>query len=317
MDAFTVTCLRYTVEAVTPVHFGLNAGSQLRGGLYHELKAMAHTGHEDQQYDPRHLAICPVCRMMNRENPEAARGRTVPRPFGIFPPLSAAPQHSPRYQPGESFEFGLNLYGDTNANYQLLTLAVQRLGQTGVGFGRGQFILQRIEQAHPLNGVSSVLFDPSCAVSSMPAAGVQVDEVREFASSLPRDRLTLRFLTPTRLIDRGKLVRTPQFTPLLARLLERLEALEGEYAGGGRWSERYQELTRRSETITLVEDRTRWIELRSGSRRQNRTLPISGFVGEATFAGDLTPFCEWLAWGMLVQVGKNVVKGSGWYEIVR
>ncbi|NDJ78839.1 MAG: CRISPR system precrRNA processing endoribonuclease RAMP protein Cas6 [Chloroflexi bacterium] len=316
MDAFSVTCLRYTVEALTPVQFGSHAGAQLRGGLYHELSAMAHTRHEEQ-HDPRHLAICPVCRMMNRENPGAARGRTVPRPFGVLPPLAADPQQPPRYATGEQFTFGLNLYGETDANYQLLTLAVQRLGQTGVGFGRGQFLLHRIEQVQSLTGTVITLLDTGTTTSRLPESGVQPAAIRDYAENLPADHLTLRFVTPTRLIERGKLVHTPEFAPLLARLLERLEALEAEYANGERWVERYQTLTHQAASVELHTDQTQWVELRSGSRRQNRTLPLSGFVGEATYTGDLAPFREWLAWGSLVQVGKNVVKGCGWYKIVR
>jgi CRISPR-associated endoribonuclease Cas6 len=44
-------------------------------------------------------------------------------------------------------------------------------------------------------------------------------------------------------------------------------------------------------------------------------MDTSGFVGQATFFGDLTPFRELLVWGELVRVGKGAVKGYGWYKI--
>jgi hypothetical protein len=39
-------------------------------------------------------------------------------------------------------------------------------------------------------------------------------------------------------------------------------------------------------------------------------------MGRVTFrADDWTPFLSWLVWGEIVHVGKDAVKGNGWYEI--
>jgi hypothetical protein len=38
-------------------------------------------------------------------------------------------------------------------------------------------------------------------------------------------------------------------------------------------------------------------------------------VGEAVFTGNLGPLREILVWGSLVHVGKNAVKGDGWYVV--
>jgi hypothetical protein len=32
-------------------------------------------------------------------------------------------------------------------------------------------------------------------------------------------------------------------------------------------------------------------------------------------ADDWSPFWPWLVWGQFVHVGKDAVKGNGWYEI--
>ena len=49
--------------------------------------------------------------------------------------------------------------------------------------------------------------------------------------------------------------------------------------------------------------------------RRQRT-PIGGLVGQVTLAGDLAPLRELLVWGSLIHVGKNAVKGDGWYMIM-
>jgi CRISPR-associated endoribonuclease Cas6 len=56
-------------------------------------------------------------------------------------------------------------------------------------------------------------------------------------------------------------------------------------------------------------------EVKSYSNRQKRSTPIGGLVGTATFQGDLTPFLDLLVIGELIHVGKNAVKGGGWYKI--
>lgn len=48
--------------------------------------------------------------------------------------------------------------------------------------------------------------------------------------------------------------------------------------------------------------------------QQYETRP-SGLIGKAHYEGDLSEMCYWLAWGSVLHIGKNVVKGNGWYEI--
>ena len=43
---------------------------------------------------------------------------------------------------------------------------------------------------------------------------------------------------------------------------------------------------------------------------------MGGFVGTARLAGTLSPQVrELLVWGELLHVGKDVVKGNGWYQL--
>jgi hypothetical protein len=124
--------------------------------------------------------------------------------------------------------------------------------------------------------------------------------------------LAIRFLTPARLVDGGRLVRRPDFRILMQRLLERLSALAREFCDtplaldfGG--------LIHQAAAVQLVADDTRWVELESYSTRLGRATPLGGFIGQATFAGDLAPFLPWLLWGQFTHVGKDAVKGNGWY----
>jgi hypothetical protein len=71
-----------------------------------------------------------------------------------------------------------------------------------------------------------------------------------------------------------------------------------------------------AENIRLVDNRTKWIEVRGYSTRQNAPKYLDGFLGQATYEGDFGLFLPWLVWGERTHVGKDAVKGCGLYHIV-
>ena len=96
----------------------------------------------------------------------------------------------------------------------------------------------------------------------------------------------------------------------LDRRVDRHEALEfGQHSVAER-------LLALADQVQLLDNQTRWVELESYSTRQRRSTQIGGLVGTATYrAVDWQPFAPWLVWGSLLGVGKNTVKGDGWYAI--
>jgi hypothetical protein len=117
-------------------------------------------------------------------------------------------------------------------------------------------------------------------------------------------------------------VHHPSLRVLCARFSERLDALVREYASqAGEPSdpeharERAQRLAEHAARVTLTENATRWVDVASYSARQQRSTPIGGLIGRATYTGDLAPLHELLVWGELLHVCKNAVKGDGHYRI--
>jgi len=139
--------------------------------------------------------------------------------------------------------------------------------------------------------------------------------VTTYAAAVPVDQITLAFHTPLRLIDNGHLVKRITLRPLIQRLMRRLDDLSLAY-GGGALGIDFRGLLAVAEQVQTSNDQTRWIDLASYSSRQRTHTPIGGLVGRATFTGDLAPLRELLVWGSLIHVGKNAVKGDGWYAIV-
>lgn len=312
----TVHQLVFTLEASTLVHFGPQAGAQIRGALWAALQEFACTSPTART--PEHTRHCPMCRLVALETAESSRGVSPPRPFAIRPPLPYQPGMDCRFQSGETFSIGINLFGDAADLFPFVVQAVYRVGQIGVGYGRGRFTLQAVHAINPFSGITRPLYDGR-QVSALPNIPINHATIAQAAAVLPADRLRLDFLTPTHIIGGGRVVSQPDFVVLLARLIERCQGLEEHYTPAAQpaehWREHYLHLTEQAGDVQLIQDETHWVRAESGSRRTNETVSVGGFVGNAVYQGDLAVFRYWLAWGQILHVGKNAVKGCGWYSI--
>ena len=310
----------FKTEVKTPLELDEHSGSALRGNLYEAVWRRFCTNKSSPTCAdcPLH-STCPVSALVAPLREEHPRGRDRPRPYILIPPIDGA-RH---YAPGETLTFGLTLFGDIVTLLPYIILSLPTLESVGLGRKqqetyrqRGTFMVREIEVYHPLSGKHQTLYQSGKAQVAASILAVTPQEVQEQAATLPTDRLTLNFLTPTRIVDQEHLVSRPAFRPLIHRLLERLDALNTEYGTGDTTMfPPAQELLILAENIRCVKDATRWEDVGSYSRRTRQRTPVGGILGQATFEGDLAPFREILLWGELVHVGKSAVKGNGWYTI--
>lgn len=310
--------LRVTVEVLTYLTLGEGAGGQIRGGLYRALQ-MASCAAPGGHHHPEQAALCPVCWLMAREEPTALRGKDIPRAFTLRPPEATFRATATEFKPGDRFSFGLTLFGEAIHLFPYLVLALPSMGQNGLGSAsRGRFRLVSLTDCDLVTGATTMLLAPGeRSLRGLPQHVVTAEQVNQTASMLPTDSLTLNFLTPLRLIKDGHLVKRPDLPTLMARLLERLDTLQGEYGTDQTQRSPWERLTTIASQCHITSDTTEWVEVWSGSRRTETRTPTSGFVGEATFTGDLTELREWLLWGECIHVGKDTVKGNGLYRIAR
>lgn len=309
--------LQFSLQALTLVHLGPQAGAQIRGALWAALKQFACTD-PAVRGEPEHSQYCPMCRLMALETQQNARGANPPRPFAVRPPLGPHAASDRVYYAGDTFTIGVNLFGDATDLFPYICQAFYRMGEIGLGYGRGRFVLTRVEAVDPFSRETMDVLRNGTIIA-VPGLPVTSESIQHRAQALPPGDLWLDFRTPTVITYHGQRLTRPAFDALIARLLERCQAVETLY---GRladateiWRTRYLELTACARDVRLVEDRTRWINVQSGSRRTDSRNSISGFVGLARFEGDLSPFLEWLLWGQSLHLGKNAVKGNGWYEV--
>jgi hypothetical protein len=253
------------------------------------------------------------------------------RGYALLPPLNPPDC----YAPGERFSFGLTLFGNALRFLPYFVLAVPEMGRMGVGAGRGRFALRQVWAAAPLAdgllqgvedplqgaGESQPLLAEGEALVHTPTLMISAERVIGAAEQLAGSgRLSLNFLTPTRLVEDGQLLKAPDFGVFFARLLKRLDELNEQFADGERRPlDEVNALHAFADRVRLIETQTRWVEVWSGSSRTGKETPLSGFVGLATYSAPpevWAPLLPWLIWGQGTQVGKDVVKGNGWYELV-
>ena len=320
----TLHQLEVTIEATTPLALDAYCGSALRGAFFRALWGKFCANREATTcYDCPLNAACPVSSLVAPLRDEAPRGRDVARPYIITPPYHT----KVRYEPGETLTFSFTLIGNAAKLYPYVVRAFQEMERRTLGHPlpelqgkRGSFRVREIEAVHPFTGQRASLFRRDTPRPEKLQFAITAEDVATRASQLSTDSLTVNFLTPTRLIDKERVLHHPALDVLVLRMAQRLEQVQQEYGSvddgntmfGREW---YLSLKAQAEHTRLERDETHWEDIHSYSARQRQMMPIGGFVGRASYTGSFTPLHELLIWGELLRVGKNIVKGAGLYRI--
>ena len=313
----TVTHLRFDLTARDTLNLnGYKMGHHLRGALSGRmLTAVCPDTARGAKPTPEHAAVCPVCWLLAAEaDPGAVR-----RAYAFIPPLPLVDV----VQPGERFSFVLTLYGDGLQFLPYFVLAVPAVGNGGFGPGRGCFEMDAIWAINPFTRDQQVVLASGEQIVHVPEMRVGWGDVQDSLSGwLPylerQNQLKVQFQTPTRLIESKQTVKIPDFGIFFRRLLERIDHLEQQYAGGEpRPQEDIQRLYQLADRVRLVDAEVQWADYFGGSSRIQQRTPLSGFMGTATYrADDWLPLLPWLILGQSIQVGKHTVRGNGIYRLV-
>lgn len=185
----------------------------------------------------------------------------------------------------------------------------------------GTFRLREVWSEHPIVGWQERIYRSEDRTVRTPTLAIThrdvVREAHRLAEQGAAQRVRIRLLTPTRLVDAGRLVKPETFTfrAFAGRLFERLDALFLRY-GSGSLCVDIAALLILARTIHVVDHTLRWQELFRASARHRRLVPMGGLVGTLTLEGDLLPFLPWLVWGTFTHVGKDAAMGNGCYDLL-
>jgi hypothetical protein len=112
----------------------------------------------------------------------------------------------------------------------------------------------------------------------------------------------------------GQVIRRPEFHHVFKRLRDRINALS-TFFGDGPLEVDFRGLGERAEKVRTVSSKIEWVDRFRTSSKTHQRHELSGFVGEATYEGNLMEFLPWLALGELLHLGKHAAWGNGWCGI--
>jgi hypothetical protein len=306
----------FTIQAFEPLHLPAFKGSTLRGGLGHALRRLTCLYRDRRPCTGcDHHPHCVYGYIFETAPPDDAEVlstlQAVPLPLVIEPPEG----HRQPIPPGDCLEFGLVLVGRAIDHLPYFILAFQELGKLGLGRGRGKYGLQRVLARHPWTQRERIIFDGVDVRVFEDDWSVDYHEIDRTAQRLPRNRLDVAFLTPTRLKHQRHYVRRgPPFHVLIRRLLDRVSSLSYFHCGE-RWDIDFKGWIERAKHVETADAATRWADWERYSGRQDQRIKMGGLVGPVTYVGDVAPFRALLALGTLVHVGKGTVMGNGRFAL--
>jgi hypothetical protein len=252
--SFDLCALRFRFVACQPLHFPAGESANwLRGQFGKVLR---------QQFpEIYHSVFAPSA----SDVPSGLRD--LPRPFV----LRAAHLDGARFQPGENFEVGLNIFDLREHLRTPITTAVRSAVPA-------QYVATRTEP------VSLSLASP------------------------PRDvnKLRVRFITPTEL----KGIDTPEFGALFSRIRDRVSTLRALY-GSGQLPIDFRSMGERANCVRMTRCELNQVDAQRTSRRTGQRHSLGGFIGIAEYAGCLREFVPYLQAARWTGVGRQTVWGKG------
>jgi hypothetical protein len=299
------TRLRVTLRALEAASLPGFKGSLLRGAFGHALRrAVCAMGPAQPCLSCRLRQVCVYTRLFETfiegEAPPFLRGlNTSPRPY-VFEPEGEARELSV----GAPLAFDLLLVGQAIELQPYALLAVERMAELGLGQRRFRFRLDSVEAERADGTWQPVL------PGSPPGQGSPLCRLTPADAPIGRGAV-LRFITPTRLRSRNRLMAEVSFRELVFAMLRR--ALELAYfhvpEAAVDWS--FRPLLEAASKVEVTAGDLRWHDWERYSNRQQTRMSMGGFIGSLELAGDLSPFSPLLRTAETLHVGKGATFGLG------
>ncbi|MBN2444944.1 MAG: CRISPR system precrRNA processing endoribonuclease RAMP protein Cas6 [Spirochaetales bacterium] len=311
LKTFYFTCYKIHVKALEDINLPYYKGFALRGAFGHALKKTVCIRKQTDCPDCLIRNQCPYSLIMGNpvqaDHPHFKKYYTPQRPYIIVPPLEQI--HS--FPKGSLFSFDLVLIGNMRTYIPHFMYAFTQMGETGLGWKRGKFVLMRVETL-PLSGESLCIYNQATGALRLPDTSIPFSDLSP-DSELP-GKITLRFLTPFRMKIKGNLTSDFSFSLFYKRLLERLMVLNHFFCDGD-LVEIDEEDSSCAPDISIHKETLRWIDLERYSNKQQGKMKMGGVTGNITFQGPLASYIPVLRAGEYVHAGKGASFGFGKYSI--
>jgi len=143
------------------------------------------------------------------------------------------------------------------------------------------------------------------------------DILEECKKHYDKRKITLNFITPTRLKYREHFVKDLEFHILIRNLLRRI-SLVSYFHCGKELKVDFRNLIEKAKKVKKEDSNLGWYDWQRYSARQNTRMLLGGFIGKVTFSFDgVEPeqFLPLVLLGSYIHIGKGTSFGLGKYEI--
>ncbi len=291
---FKLYRLRFRFLARDSLHFppGMTANT-LRGAFGNLFRRIACTADCPGAKTCMRAGSCAYARMFEPSaiRPGPSGLKDWPRPF-VF---RAAHLDGSTVASGETFYFDVNVFDVQQPVASAFVDAFALVANEGLGPGRGRAVLQSVcsrdadDHENPIVRAMQLDLKPS-------------DELVE--------NIDVSFLSPTELKSGDGLAARPEFPVLFARCRDRVSTLRALY-GPGPLEIDFRAMGDAAEQIVMTHCDLQPFEVMRRSSRTGQIHSLGGFVGTASYSGDLRPFLPILRAAEWTGVGRQTVWGKG------
>jgi len=301
---------RLAFEAAEAIRLPAYSGSAWRGAFGHALKRTVCVTREHSCAGCLLKGSCVYPYVFETPPPPGAqkmrRYTAAPHPFVLEPPAAS----ERLLAPGAELTLGLTLFGRANAYLPYFVHSFMRVGEEGIGSGRGRLALRSLSQeAGPGSGQWREVYVPGETLE--PAA------VAPAAAPSTPGEISLGFETPLRLKRDGHNIAPERFRfgDLFGNLLRRISMLTYFHTDTPLETD-FKGLVEEARQVELAGAELKWRDWTRYSSRQATTMQMGGLVGSVRLdlSGHegLWPYL-WL--GQWTHAGKGTSMGLGRYSV--
>ncbi len=295
-------------------------------------------GFELEFIEPCRLTLEGLC-CLRRELLRAARLSGLDQdvinsslPVLFDPPLAADPVARKRYQrpgpsfsilpheflardyrPGERMVLPICFWGQGVQHLGVFAAVLHALGNLGLLAGQGRFRLVAM-QSEDAAGQKRVIWQSPAPLQNLAPTLIDARWWLEQEWSAA-ELLALQFLTPARLLSRGRPLFRADFGAIFPFILRRVSSLAYAHCGVELFDQP-GELIAAAARVPSPRNRLRWRDWQrheGGGRQQD----LGGISGSMVLEGRALESLRWiLALGSLLNVGKNAAYGAGHYRLL-
>ena len=307
--------MRYRLNFVVQQPFSINEnpGALVRSVLGMQFRKLSCTTGASECKGCRNINQCAYPRLFENSMPNSYTHRRhagLPNPYIV----EASETMARSYDVGDMLSFSITLIGDSLTQLDLVLLALHKGFSQSIGSRKGKASLHEVyadSEYEPIwHGEN-----PSVSLRSHRQFVRLPEHTTRASVSKNKDRLVLNFLSPLRLVRKGKLISASdlQASDILMSIVRRYASLVEVHLDQSTGFD-FKSLAEKSKRCSINQQ----LEMCSWSRyssRQCKKLKGDGWQGLVELQGDLSDFlpivniCEYL------HIGKMTTCGNGRYAV--